>query len=188
MTHLILALDSAGTPTRWIDVERATYYYAKDLVAWEAGANEVLLRGGLSARTGERSGISVNSIIAVKGRDFMSRNYDIPPTLDKEMLLRRDRYICAYCGERFKSQDLDLEHVIPKCQGGQDVWSNLVAACKPCNLRKGGRTPEQAGMELLYVPYTPNRHEAFILGNRRILADQMEFLLEGVPKHSRLHA
>ncbi|MFM7570545.1 MAG: HNH endonuclease, partial [Betaproteobacteria bacterium] len=73
-------------------------------------------------------------------------------------------------------------------KGGRDTWTNLVSACKPCNLRKGNRTPEQAGMPLLYVPYVPSQHEAFILRNRRILADQMEFLMAGVPAGSRLHA
>jgi len=64
---------------------------------------------------------------------------------------------------------------------------NLVAACKACNNRKADRTPEAAGMKLHYVPYVPNRYEAFILSNRKILADQMEFLLQGVPKSSRMH-
>jgi 5-methylcytosine-specific restriction endonuclease McrA len=63
---------------------------------------------------------------------------------------------------------------------------NLVAACKACNCRKADRTPEGAGMKLHYVPYIPNRYEAFILSNRKILADQMEFLLLGVPKSSRM--
>ena len=52
---------------------------------------------------------------------------------------------------------------------------------------KANRSPERAGMPLLYVPYVPNRHEHFILRNRRILADQMEYLLAGVPKTSRLY-
>ncbi|MEJ0034909.1 MAG: hypothetical protein WDO68_02285 [Gammaproteobacteria bacterium] len=65
---------------------------------------------------------------------------------------------------------------------------NLVAACKACNNRKANRTPEAARMQLHYVPYVPNRYEAFILSNRKILADQTEFLLQGVPKNSRVHA
>ena len=64
---------------------------------------------------------------------------------------------------------------------------NSVTACRPCNTRKGNRAPEQANMPLIYIPYVPNRHEHFILRNRRILADQMEYLLAGVPRTSRLH-
>ena len=62
-----------------------------------------------------------------------------------------------------------------------------MAACKSCNNRKAKRTPQAAGTKLHYVPYVPNRYEAFILANRRILAAQTEFLLLGVPKSSRLH-
>jgi 5-methylcytosine-specific restriction endonuclease McrA len=81
-----------------------------------------------------------------------------------------------------------MEHIIPSSKGGADSWMNLVAACKACNRHKGNRTPEAAGLKLHYVPYIPNRHEAFILRNRRILQDQMEFLLLGVPKCSRGHS
>jgi len=65
---------------------------------------------------------------------------------------------------------------------------NVVTACRACNQRKGNRTPEEAHMHLLYAPYVPNRAEFLILANRRILADQMEFLLASVPRSSRLHA
>jgi 5-methylcytosine-specific restriction endonuclease McrA len=85
-------------------------------------------------------------------------------------------------------RDLSRDHVVPVSRGGTDTWTNAVTACRGCNTQKGGRSPEQARMPLLYVPYVPNRHEHFILRNRRILADQMEYLLAGVPRTSRLHA
>ena len=65
---------------------------------------------------------------------------------------------------------------------------NVVTACRACNHRKGPRTPEQAQMPLLYTPYVPSLWEDFILRNRRILVDQMEFLMAHVPKSSRLLA
>ena len=71
---------------------------------------------------------------------------------------------------------------------GIDTWMNVVTACRACNHRKSSRTPEQAGMPLLYTPYVPSLWEDFILRNRRILADQMEFLMAHIPKSSRLHA
>lgn len=64
---------------------------------------------------------------------------------------------------------------------------NCITACRSCNGRKGNRLLHEAGMELLYLPYIPNLHEDMILKGRRILADQMEFLLASVPRHSRLH-
>ena len=80
-----------------------------------------------------------------------------------------------------------VRYKVPVSRGGRDVWTNTVTACRRCNTTKGCRSPEQSGMPLLYVPYVPNRHEHFILRNRRILADQMEYLLAGVPKSSRLY-
>lgn len=64
---------------------------------------------------------------------------------------------------------------------------NVVTACRPCNQRKSGRTPEQARMELVYAPYVPNKAEYLILCNRQILADQMDFLARHVPTARRHH-
>jgi hypothetical protein len=66
-------------------------------------------------------------------------------------VLRRDRHACAYCGRKATTVD----HVVPRCQGGPTTWANLVAACFPCNQRKGGRTPAQAGMILKVAPRSP---------------------------------
>jgi 5-methylcytosine-specific restriction endonuclease McrA len=187
MSPYILSLDVAGAPHRWITVRDAAHYYATDMVAWAIGTNEFLLRGGTQRSTGMRSLIRASSIIAIRGKDFIVRHFDRVPTLTKNMLLARDRYICAYCAQRFRFDELDLEHILPSSKGGADSWTNLVAACKACNRRKANRTPEAARMKLHYVPYIPNRYEAFILRNRKILADQMEFLCGGLPKSSRLH-
>jgi hypothetical protein len=187
MSPHILALDVAGAPHRWINVRDAAHYYATDMIAWAIGTNEFLLRGGMQRSTGLQSLIRASSIIAIKGKDFIVRQFDRVPTLTKEMLLARDRYLCAYCAQRFRFDQLDMEHIVPRSKGGGNSWMNLVTACKACNNRKANRTPEAAGMKLHYVPYVPNLYEAFILSNRKILADQMEFLLLGVPKGSRLH-
>jgi len=187
MSPHILALDAAGAPHRWINVRGAAHYYATNMVAWEVGANEFLLRGGIQRSTGLQSIIRASSIIAIKGRDFMVRHFKHAPALTKEMLLARDRHICAYCAQRFRFEQLDMEHIVPKSKDGANSWMNLVTACKACNNRKANRTPQDAGMKLHYVPYVPNRYEAFILSNRKILGDQMEFLLQGVPKGSRVH-
>jgi hypothetical protein len=186
MSH-IRALDGAGAPHGWIKGRGAPHYYATDMIAWEIGTSEFVLHGGTQRSTGIQSFIRASSIIAIKGKDFIVRNFDHVPTLTKEMLLARDRYLCAYCAQRFRFDQLDMEHIVPSSKGGANSWMNLVTACKACNNRKANRTPEAAGMKLHYVPYVPNRYEAFILSNRKILADQMEFLLQGVPKSSRMH-
>jgi 5-methylcytosine-specific restriction endonuclease McrA len=96
-------------------------------------------------------------------------------------------HTCAYCGDYFSATQLTRDHIIPKAQKGQDIWTNVVAACKNCNQTKDNRTPEQANMQLLFVPYVPTKAEYLILKNRKILADQMEFLMKNVPDYSRLH-
>jgi 5-methylcytosine-specific restriction endonuclease McrA len=67
----------------------------------------------------------------------------------------RDHYKCQYCGSRFSSEELTCDHVVPRSQGGRAEWSNIVTCCVACNRRKGGRTPEQAGLHLLKAPARP---------------------------------
>lgn len=181
----ILQLDVAGNPCRWMTYEDAAYYKAKDLIAWTIGAQEFTIYGGENAMTGQQSTMELSTIIAVKG-EIGDKGLFRVPTLTNRTLFRRDQHICAYCGQEFGHLDLTRDHVIPTSRGGKDVWQNVVAACGGCNKVKDNRTPEEAGMNLLYVPYAPNRAEYLILKNRTILADQMEFLIARVTKNSRL--
>lgn len=178
-------LDAAGTPQEWIAPRDAALYLTKDLVSWHVGAPCTTLRGGTSAMTGLLSILDVPPIIAVKGSVHASKTFRTL-TVEGPRLFQRDRRMCAYCGLVYRESELSADHVIPESRGGPWSWTNLVTACRGCNNRKDCRTPEEARMPLLYVPYEPNRHETFIMANRRILADQMEWLLHGVPAHSRL--
>ncbi len=101
------------------------------------------------------------------------------------MLFRRDRMICAYCGETFARGDLTRDHIVPRSKGGADTWTNCVTACLRCNQAKGARRVDDF-RPLLYVPYAPCRNEQFILSRRTILADQMDYLAAKLPKHSRV--
>lgn len=185
---LILAVDMAGVPSRWLIVEDAITYYARRMVAWSLGDIVATYRGGVSRATGMRSEISTRSIIAIKGAIDFAKEHHADPHLTNAALFSRDRQICAYCGQKYRERDLSRDHVVPVYQGGIDRWMNVVTACRSCNIRKGGRTPEAAGMPLVYLPYVPNRYEHLILQNRRILQDQMEYLMAKVPKYSRLHS
>ncbi len=69
----------------------------------------------------------------------------------------RDGNHCQYCGRRFSTAELSLDHVVPRSQGGQSNWTNIVCCCVKCNVRKGGRTPAQAGMKLVREPIRPKR-------------------------------
>lgn len=67
----------------------------------------------------------------------------------------RDHDICQYCSKQLPRSELNLDHVVPRSQGGKTTWENVVCSCIPCNLKKGGRTPEQARMRLLHLPVRP---------------------------------
>jgi 5-methylcytosine-specific restriction endonuclease McrA len=80
----------------------------------------------------------------------------------------RDHDTCQYCARQLPRSDLNLDHVVPRSQGGKTSWENVVCSCVPCNLRKGGRTPPQAGMKLLKVPMRPRWTPFFRGASRRI--------------------
>ena len=176
MKPLILRLDMSGTPVTWLPWQDAVSLYCRDMVGWTAGDETFTFRGGINRKSGLQSTISVNSIIAVKRSRSHKHTYrNVPPLTNRELFLR-DASICMYCGARHKDGALTRDHVEPISRGGRDRWNNVVTACKSCNTRKGNRTPEEARMTLLAVPYVPNWAEYLALSNRKILADQMEFL------------
>ncbi|HKS93531.1 MAG TPA: HNH endonuclease [Gammaproteobacteria bacterium] len=176
-------------PLEWIDYQDAVRLYHLEQVAYSCGMLLYRLHGGICARTGRQSRVEVNSIIATYGNNHAlakAREHYVPP-LNNHTLFRRDANLCMYCGHRFPARELSREHVTPLSRGGTDTWNNVVAACKRCNNHKAGRTPEESGMQLLAVPFTPNHAEYIFLKGRRILADQMEFLLAHFPRSSPLH-
>jgi 5-methylcytosine-specific restriction endonuclease McrA len=81
----------------------------------------------------------------------------------------RDDNTCQYCGRRFSRAELNLDHVVPRSRGGTTSWENVVCSCVPCNLRKGGRSPEQAGMRLRRAPVRPRWTPMFRSAARRAL-------------------
>lgn len=180
---LILQLDASGQPVDWITWQDAAVYYAKGQVTWELGGTASTIHGGENRITGKQSKIVAASIIAVKG-DTKGRLWKPKATLTNKDLFRRDQNLCAYCGKVYGDSKLTRDHIQPKSRGGQDTWTNLVTCCTTCNQFKDNRTPQEAGMELLYVPYKPTRAEHLILQNRNVLFDQMQFLLNFIPEDS----
>src|SRR5512141_1816722 len=79
----------------------------------------------------------------------------LPLPLSRRTVLARDLYTCQYCGGQPSKHELTVDHVIPRSRGGTTVWENVVAACAPCNRRKGDRLPDEAGMLLRSKPTRP---------------------------------
>lgn len=189
MNHQVLITDSAGLPKEWVDYDRAINYYVNEKVLWEIGSKIKTLYGGTNAATGEQSYIDISSIVGVSGPLLGDKFFNRTNSqfTDRIILYARDKHLCAYCGYEFRYGELTIDHIVPTSRGGKNVYTNTVSACKPCNNYKGNKTPEEARMPLLYVPYVPNQFEKMILKNRKILTDQMDFLMARVPKTSRLH-
>ncbi len=185
----ILRTDVSGMPLEWVGYQEAVRLYHAEQVAYTCGSLLYWVHGGTNAITGKQSKIAIHSIIATEGSSYAHlrthRGY-VPP-LSNPALFRRDFHVCLYCGGSFRPSDLSRDHVKPLVQGGKDEWTNVVTACRRCNHYKGGRTPEQAALELLAVPFAPNHAEYIFLQGRRILADQMEFLRAHFPRSSPLH-
>jgi 5-methylcytosine-specific restriction endonuclease McrA len=99
--------------------------------------------------------IAVPRIIRLLGYDRLP---DAGVKLNRRNLFARDRNQCQYCGHFFPTNELSIDHVKPRSQGGPDTWENLVCACVRCNARKGGRTPEQARMKMVRRPVRPKRN------------------------------
>ena len=186
---LVLQLDIAGNPNRWINYQSSCYYVSKDRVAWSMGEVDLTIFGGNNAVTGNKSSLTMNTIVAIRGEVSERQQrvlYGTPPLTNKA-LFRRDVNMCGYCGDQFSVSQLTRDHIHPRSKGGVDRWENVITACGPCNKIKDDRDINIIpNMKLLMFPYAPNRAEFLILQNRRILADQMEFLLKRVPKESRL--
>jgi 5-methylcytosine-specific restriction endonuclease McrA len=181
----ILRLNIAGHPIEWLTWQEATTLYARELVTWTLGDTILTVRGGISRITGERSSISLHSIVACAGE--LHNGQPKKPALRNRILFRRDQNLCMYCGKEFQDKDLSCDHILPTSRGGANTWVNVVAACRRCNHHKQDRTPEEAHMELLALPYEPNPAEYLALVNsKRIRADQMEFLKSQFSKNCRL--
>ncbi|MBQ0917007.1 HNH endonuclease [Hydrogenophaga aromaticivorans] len=187
MQSQVLQLDIQGTPQAWISPEQAALHYATEDVAWTIGDEPlVVLRGGYNARMQRQSTLAISPIIALRGQARVNL-FDVEPTVTRRKLFSRDRHSCGYCGQVFDWRRLQVEHIIPESRGGLYRWQNLCSSCAGCNARKGARTPEEAGMPLLYVPYVPSRFEDFLLQGRNIRADVHSWLAARLPAHSRLH-
>jgi hypothetical protein len=180
----VLKLDIGGVPVEWLHWQDAATLYARNRVRWEAGEARFVLRGGARA-DGGRSGLDINAIIAVADR---SRRFERGrPCVNNRILFARDGHVCLYCGRRYPARELTRDHVIPASRGGRDVYANLATSCRACNARKDDRTPEEARMPLLALPYQPDMASYLLLlaSGRRITGCQQAFLEAFVDKRRR---
>ena len=115
--------------------------------------------------------VDVPSIIRL---GYLVKRPFAPRKLSHKEIILRAKYTCQYCGT--KSQQLTLDHVVPRRQKGAHTWENVVAACSKCNLRKAGFTPEEAKMKLFREPRAPQPNPYRMLQNRVILDEWRPYL------------
>lgn len=189
LSQQVLRTDAAGMPIDWISYQEAVRCYYAGQVLYSCGSPLYRVFGGICAATGKQSVVEINSIIATDGEPQSKWHHrsSYTPPLSNKTLFSRDDFICLYCGKDFHRHDLSRDHVTPISRNGEDTWNNVVTACKRCNNFKAGRTPQEAGMELLAVPFTPTHAEYVYLRGRKVLSDQMEFLKAHFPRRSPLH-
>ena len=92
------------------------------------------------------------SVIALKEYVHLDRR----PAFTRFNVFLRDRFHCQYCGDRFRTEDLTFDHVVPRSRGGRTTWTNIVTACQSCNLEKGSRLPKERGMFPRTRPVQPS--------------------------------
>jgi 5-methylcytosine-specific restriction endonuclease McrA len=130
------------------------YYQSYDFHSWrEVSAAKALFKNPDDdyVRTVHFE-IVVPRVIRLLGYDRLPRQ---KVKFNRRNLFARDHNRCQYCGRRFSTSELSLDHVMPRSRGGQATWENIVCACVKCNVRKGGRTPAEANMRLIKEPARP---------------------------------
>lgn len=140
----ILVLNYTYEPLQFCNAKRA-------IVMVLTGRAEQLDHDGYIVRTPSTS-IQLPSVIRVL--KIVKRTHRKGIAFSKKNILRRDNYTCQYCGE--SNSSLTVDHIMPKSRGGKTTWTNVVVACKPCNLKKGNYTLTELNMRLPIKPYKPD--------------------------------
>ena len=159
----VLVLNQNYQPLNVCNVRRAVVLVGR-------GRAELLIngRGELHTPSVTFPAPSVIRLISLIRRPLLHRR------LSRREIFVRDRFSCQYCGREGKN--LTLDHVIPRYRGGAHVWENVVAACIPCNHRKAGRTPKEAGMRLVREPRSPRPNPYYIFVHRPLLDEWLPYI------------
>lgn len=154
MSHFgrTLVLDSTGQPVQIVNWQKAILLVLTDKAIVIDAYDKVLIRSASQA-------LQLPKILQLLSRSKRKKEVNF----SKRGVFYRDNNQCGYCGDKVKADSLTMDHVIPACKGGKKSWENIISACKECNLKKGGRTPDEAGMPLLWQPLKPKWNAAMFI-------------------------
>ena len=130
-------------------------HWQKAITLWCQGKVEIVAHYDREVRSVTFS-MKLPSVIRLLRRIRVRRSVEYVP-FSRANIYARDNHSCQYCGGVLASSELTFDHVVPVAQGGRKDWENIVTCCISCNRKKGGRTPEQAGMHLIRHPRRPDR-------------------------------
>jgi 5-methylcytosine-specific restriction endonuclease McrA len=157
----------------WNEVARFVDPHDYQLYDWEDWSRLAPRDGELFIRTG-RLRLRVPEVVTLVDYD---RVPDTRVTFSRRNIFKRDRYTCQYCGCQPGSEELTIDHVVPRSRGGVSSWENCVLACVACNKRKANRTPQEAGMRLRARPSRPSWRPVYATHSQHIKSWQ-KFLSE----------
>jgi 5-methylcytosine-specific restriction endonuclease McrA len=152
LSQRVLVLNASYEPLQLISVRRAVILLLQEKAEVVEAARQQLRARAMA--------LDVPLVIRLMRYIRIPRRLKLP--CSRRGVFARDRETCQYCGAQPGRSHLTMDHVVPRSQGGGTTWDNVVAACRDCNHRKGGRTPEQANMKLAIVPRQP-QYVAFAL-------------------------
>ena len=144
MRRPVLQLNASYEPLRIISAKKALTLITKGVALVELPTSRMIYPG-----------IYLPSVIRLRTYRHVPIRMQV---VSRKNIYIRDGHKCMYCGRSFAGQELTVDHVIPRSQGGRNSWENMVAACGRCNHRKADRTPEEAGMQLIRRPLPANIH------------------------------
>ena len=159
----VLVLNQNYQPLNVCNVRRA-------FVLLGRGRAELLVngRGEVHTPTAAYPAPSVIRLMSFVRRPLLQRR------LSRREVFARDGYLCQYCGR--ESRQLTLDHVLPRFRGGPHSWENVVTACIPCNHRKAGRTPKEAGMVMRQEPRVPRPNPYHLFNHRQLQDEWIQFM------------
>jgi 5-methylcytosine-specific restriction endonuclease McrA len=164
-----LAISLENCPALILNADyRPLNYFPLSLWPWQ-DAVKAVFRGSVrviseydrTVRSPSRE-MRLPSVLALKDYVPLART----PAFTRFNVFLRDRWICQYCADVFKTHELTFDHVIPRSRGGRTRWSNIVTACRDCNTRKGSRMPGEAKMHPVRPPSEPSLYELQEHGRR----------------------